>query len=73
MAKSPSGHVRGDSKDRPLTHEERRRVIEAPWPVVGVYAPKRWGGTPKRESLIPDGGSRSWSGHGDTEGDATDD
>jgi hypothetical protein len=72
MAKSPSGHVRGDSKDRPLTHEERRRVIEAPWPVVGIYAPKRWGGTTKRETLIPDSGSRSWNRSSEYEGDAND-
>ena len=58
----------------PLTHEERRKVIEAPWPVVGIYMPKQWGGVTKRESLIPDGGQRSWCGHNrEHEGDATDD
>ena len=72
MAKSSSGPVRGDSEDRPLTHEERRRVIEAPWPVVGIYAPKRWGGITKREPLIPNSGGWSWRRANEYEGDAND-
>ncbi len=74
MAKSSSTAIRGAGADKPLTAAERRRVIEAPWPVVNIWdSGKSWGGTTKRESIIPDNGARSWSRAGYGDGDATDD
>ena len=67
MAKPTVRTFRGVVEDQPLTHEQRRRVIEAPWPAINVWGGKSWGGLSKRESLIPDGGSHSWVGTGDTD------
>jgi hypothetical protein len=60
MANTTVRTFRGIVEDKPLTHAERRKVIEAPWPAINVWGGKAWGGTTKRESLIPESRTRSW-------------
>jgi len=43
------------------SHEERRRIIEAPFPTINIWGGRTWGGLSKREGLIPDAGKLSWS------------
>ena len=33
-----------DVKERPLTREEREKVLKAPWPTIHVYSGKSWSG-----------------------------
>ena len=73
MAKRGSGGIRQAHENkpavagrpRPLTHEERLAVINAPWPTVNVVVPKSWAGTILRHGIgadtMPEEGRRVYS------------
>jgi hypothetical protein len=71
MAKQTLRTFRGVIEDQPLTAAERRRLVDAPFPTLRCFTGKSWGGLSKRESIIPDSGGHTWSGHY-AEGDAND-
>lgn len=67
MADKTLRTFRGVVEDQPLTHAERRAVIEAPWPAINVWQGKSWGGLAKRDLHVSDLPERAW-GFGSEEG-----
>ena len=62
MAKSTVRTFRGVVEDQPLTPAQRRLLVEKPFPTLGIYAGKSWGGLAKREGLLSPHGAHTWTG-----------